>query len=106
MAGGYSKICVMPDTNPIIDNSELVDFIINQTLSLPVAIHPIGAITKGLEGSDLAEIGSMFNAGAVAISDSNKPLMNAQVARFAMEYAKMFNIPFINVEEVPLVYGK
>tara|TARA_B100001123_G_scaffold431545_1_gene553164 strand:- start:3043 stop:4347 length:1305 start_codon:yes stop_codon:yes gene_type:complete len=104
LAGGYSKICIMPDTNPIIDNSELVNFIVNQTSSLPVNIYPIGAITKRLEGVDLAEIGSMFNAGAVAISDSNKPLMNAQVARFAMEYAKMFNIPFINhPEDINLV---
>ena len=104
LAGGYSKICVMPDTNPIIDNLELIDFIINQTSSLPVNIYPIGAITKGLKGIDLAELGSMINAGAVAISDANNPLMNGQVARFAMEYAKMFNVPFINhPEDVNLI---
>ena len=104
LAGGYSKICIMPDTNPIIDSSELVDFIKGQTSSLPVNIYPIGAITKGLKGVDLAEIGSMINSGAIAISDSKNPLMNAQVARFAMEYAKMFNVPFINhPEDINLV---
>ena len=99
LAGGYSKICVMPDNNPVIDNAELIESIINQASSLPVSIHPIGAITKGLKGSDLAELGSMITAGAVAISDAGKPLMNGQVARFAMEYAKMFNVPFINHPE-------
>ena len=99
LAGGYSKVCLMPNTDPVIDNSELVKFIFNESKDLPIEIYPIGAITKGLEGKDLAEIGSMYNAGIVALSDGKNPVMNGQVARYAIEYAKMFNIPFINHPE-------
>ena len=96
LSGGYSRVCVMPNTSPIIDTPELVDFIIDESTKLPVDIYPIGSITKKLEGIELAEIGSMVNAGAVAISDAYSPIMNAQVMRYALEYARMFNIPVIN----------
>ena len=96
LAGGYSQICVMPDTDPVIDNPELVKFILNEAIDLPINLHPIGAITKKLNGLDIAELGLMIETGAVAISDANKPIMNSQVARYAMEYAKMFGVPFIN----------
>ena len=99
MAGGYSKVCLMPDTNPIIDDPELVKFINNESKGLPITIYPIGAITKELKGQDLAELGLMHNAGAVALSNGKKTIMNGQVARYAMEYTKMFNIPFINHPE-------
>jgi len=99
LSGGYSKICIMPDTNPVIDNPELINFIFDQSNSLPVQIYPIGAITKNLNGIDIAELGSMINAGAIAISDASNSLMNSQVARYAIEYAKMFNVPFINHPE-------
>lgn len=96
LSGGYSKVCIMPDTKPIIDNPELIDFIIDEAYDLPIDIYPIGSITKKLEGIELAEIGSMVHSGAVAISDAYFPVMNAQVMRYALEYAKMFNIPVIN----------
>tara|TARA_Y100001970_G_scaffold26569_1_gene32028 strand:- start:2219 stop:3511 length:1293 start_codon:yes stop_codon:yes gene_type:complete len=99
LSGGYSKVCIMPDTNPIIDNSELIQFILNQSSKLPVNIHPIGAITKGLDGIDIAELGSMINCGAIAISDAKNTVMNSQVARYAIEYTKMFGVPFINHPE-------
>lgn len=99
LSGGYSKVCVMPDTDPIIDNPELIQFILNQSYELPINIHPIGAITKNLDGINIAELGSMINCGAVAISDAKNTVMNSQVARYAIEYAKMFNIPFINHPE-------
>jgi len=96
LSGGYSKVCVMPNTKPIIDTPELVEFIIDETKKLAIDIYPIGSITKKLEGIELAEVGSMVNSGAVAISDANFPLMNGQVMRYALEYARMFNIPVIN----------
>jgi len=96
LSGGYSKICVMPNTDPVIDKPELVDFIIDEARKLPIDIYPIGSITKKLEGIELAEVGSMVNSGAVAISDAYFPVMNAQVMRYALEYARMFNIPVIN----------
>ena len=96
LSGGYSRVCVMPNTSPIIDTPELVDFIIDESTKLPIDIYPIGSITKKLKGIELAEIGSMVNSGAVAISDAYFPIMNAQVMRYALEYARMFNIPVIN----------
>ena len=99
LAGGYSKICIMPNTNPVLDSPELIDFIIDKSSSLPIDIYPIGAITKNLGGTELSELGSMVKSGAVAISDANSPLMNAQVLRYALEYSKMFNIPVINHPE-------
>ena len=99
LAGGYTKVCLMPNTSPVIDNSELVDYINNESENLPLSILPIGAVTKGLKGQDIAEIGSMYNSGIVAISDGKNAIMNAQVARYAIEYSKMFNIPFINHPE-------
>jgi len=104
LAGGYSRVCVMPDTDPIIDNAELVNFIYDQASSLPIKIYPIGAITKQLQGNEISELGSMIEVGAVAISDSKFPIMNGQVMRYAMEYAKMFNVPIINhPEDINLV---
>lgn len=99
LAGGYTKVCLMPDTSPVIDNSELVDYINNESENLPLSILPIGAVTKGLKGQDIAEIGLMYNSGIVAISDGKNAIMNGQVARYAIEYSKMFNIPFINHPE-------
>ena len=96
LSGGYSKVCIMPNTNPVIDTPELVDLIIDEAKKLPIDIYPIGSITKKLEGTELAEIGSMVNSGAVAISDASFPIMNGQVMRYALEYAKMFNVPVIN----------
>ena len=96
LSGGYSKICIMPNTNPVIDKPELIECILDEASSLPIDIYPIGAITKKLEGIELAEIGSMVNSGAVAISDAYSPIMNSQVMRYALEYAKMFDIPVIN----------
>ncbi len=97
--GGFTRVCTMPNTSPVIDSPELVKFIINKSKELPVYIYPIGAITKGQKGMELAEIGEMVEAGAVAISDDGIPLKNSQLLRFALEYAKKFNIPVINHAE-------
>jgi len=97
--GGFTRVCTMPNTNPVIDNPELVKYIINKSISLPIYIHPIGAITKGQKGIELAEIGSMVNAGAIGISDDGVPIKNSQILRIALEYSKKYNIPVINHAE-------
>ena len=89
----------MPNTNPVIDTPELVRHLIEKSSSLPIFIYPIGAITKGQKGLELSEIGKMVDAGAVAISDDGLPVRNSQILRFALEYAKKFNIPVINHAE-------
>jgi dihydroorotase len=95
-AGGFTTVCCMPNTNPVIDNQGVVEFVISEARkSALINVFPIGAITKGLKGEELAEIGDMQNAGIVAISDDGKGVMNADLMRRALEYASMFNLPVI-----------
>ena len=101
---GFTRVCVMPNTKPVVDSPELVKYIIDKSSSLPIFIYPIGAITKGQKGKELSEIGSMVSEGAVAISDDGIPVVNAQVLRMALEYSNIFNIPVINhAEDLSLV---
>ena len=97
--GGYTRVCTMPNTNPVIDNPELIHYIIDESQKTPIYIHPIGAITKKQKGVELSEIGEMVSAGAVAISDDGIPVKNSQLMRYALEYAQKFNIPVINHAE-------
>ncbi len=96
-AGGFTSICPMPNTSPVNDNATVTSYIIDRARKHAVVnVFPIGAITKGSLGEELASIGSMKNAGAVAISDDGRPVMNARVMRRAMETAKSFGIPVID----------
>jgi dihydroorotase len=97
--GGFTRVCVMPNTNPPLDSPESINFIIEKSINLPVKIFPIGSITQGQRGDQLTEIGEMVSAGAVAISDDGLPVQNGQVLRYAYEYAKKFGIPVINHAE-------
>ncbi len=99
LAGGFTTVCVMPNTNPVIDSPESVRYIIDKSAALPVKIRPIGAITEGQLGTQLAEIGDMVDAGAVAVSDDGVPLVNGQMMRYALEYSRMLGIPVINHAE-------
>mgnify|MGYP001163558518 FL=1 len=99
MAGGYTEVCIMPNTNPVLDNPESIRFIKDKAKHLPIRISPIGAITIGQKGKELAEIGEMVDAGAVAISDDGIPLMDGQMLRLAIEYSKKYDIPVINHAE-------
>jgi len=94
-AGGFTGTCPMPNTNPVIDNQGMVKFILDKSRDLLVDVYPIGAITKGQEGIELADIGDMVKAGAVAISDDGFHVKNTEVMRHGLEYAKMFGIPVI-----------
>ena len=99
MVGGFTRVCVMPNTNPPLDSPESIRFILEKSKDLCIQIYPIGAITKGQKGKEITEIGEMVSAGAVAISDDGLPVQNGQVMRYAVEYAKMFDIPVINHAE-------
>ena len=99
LAGGFTRVCTMPNTVPTIDTPELINYTIEQAEKLPIHIHPIGAITKGQAGSELSEMGLMFKAGAVAFSDDGLPIQNGLVMRKALEYSKMFGVPIINHAE-------
>ena len=96
-AGGFTSICPMPNTAPVNDSATVTAYIIEKARNHAVVnVFPIGAITKGSLGEELAAIGSMRNAGAVAISDDGRPVMNARVMRRAMEFARSFGMPVIN----------
>jgi dihydroorotase len=96
-AGGFTSICCMPNTLPVNDNATVTSYIIERARhNAVVNVFPIGAITKNSAGEQLAAIGSMKNAGIVAISDDGQPVMNARVMRRAMQMAKSFNLPIID----------
>jgi dihydroorotase len=96
-AGGFTTICCMPNTSPVNDSATVTSYIVQRAREVsPVNVFPIGAITKGSKGEELAAIGSMHAAGIVAISDDGRPVMNARVMRRAMEQARSLNIPVID----------
>ncbi len=96
-AGGFTSICPMPNTAPVNDSPTVTTYIIEKARRHAVVnVFPIGAITRGSKGEELAAIGSMRQAGAVAISDDGRPVMNAQLMRRAMEFARSFHMPVIN----------
>lgn len=80
--GGFTSIACMPNTNPVIDNESIVRYVIDKARREAVVnVYPIGAITKGLQGNELAEMGRMKAAGIVAVSDDGRPVMQASVMR-------------------------
>jgi dihydroorotase len=96
-AGGFTSICPMPNTSPVNDNPTVTSYIIERAHRTSIVnVFPIGAITKNSAGEELAAIGSMKQAGIVAISDDGRPVMNARVMRRAMETAHSFGIPLID----------
>ena len=96
-AGGFTTICCMPNTMPVNDSATVTIYIIERARRHAVVnVFPIGAITKGSKGEELAAISSMVAAGAVAISDDGRPVMNSRVMRRAMEGASALEIPVID----------
>lgn len=97
VAGGFTSVCCMPNTQPVNDSRSITEFILAQAAAAGKArVFPIGAITKGSKGKELAEIGELFDAGCVAVSDDGVPVMNSLVMRRAMEYASAFRLPVID----------
>jgi len=107
LAGGFTSIACMPNTKPVNDNQSVTDFILDKARKEGVVnVYPIGAITKGLKGEELAEIGELKSSGVVAITDDGKPVMNSELMRRGMEYASMFDLPVIShCEDLKLSEG-
>ncbi|MBS1876716.1 MAG: dihydroorotase [Acidobacteria bacterium] len=106
-AGGFTTICAMPNTSPVNDSATVTSYIVERARRHAIVkVLPIGAITKNSAGEELAGIGSMKNAGIVAISDDGKPVMNARLMRRAMEVAGSLGLPVINhCEDLTLSAG-
>ena len=97
LAGGFTSIACMPNTKPVNDNQSVTDFILDKARKDGVVnVYPVGAISKGLKGEELSEIGELKSAGVVAITDDGKPVMNSELMRRAMEYASMFDLPVLS----------
>lgn len=95
--GGFTTICCMPNTDPVIDSEILVEYIkMKAKRDGVVHVLPIGAITKGQKGEELANIGQMANAGACAISEDGKSVLSSGLLKTAMNYANMFQIPVLS----------
>ena len=105
--GGFTQVCCMPNTDPIMDNKVVVSYVKNKAKEVGACkVHPIGAITKGEKGEQLANIGEMKKAGAVAISDDGVAVKSARIMRLAMEYASGFDmICLCHCEDKELVDG-
>jgi dihydroorotase len=97
VAGGWASICAMPNTDPINDNPAVTRFIIEQGQAANLAnVFPIGAVTKGSGGKELAEMGEMKSAGIVAVSDDGRPVPSSGMMRRAMEYARGFDLTVVD----------
>lgn len=107
VAGGFTTVCAMPNTHPVNDNAAVTRFVIEQAERANLAnVLPIGAVTKNSEGTELAEMGEMKEAGIVAVSDDGRPIPTAAMMRRAMEYARGFDLPVIDhCEEKSLARG-
>ncbi len=107
VVGGFTSIVCMPNTEPVNDTATVTQFIREQARKAGlVNIFPTGAITKGLLGKELAEIGEMVKAGVVAVTDDGNPVENNQIMRRALEYAKIFDVPvFDHCEDRSLAAG-
>ena len=97
VAGGWTSVCAMPNTDPINDNPAVTSFIVEQAVGARLAnVFPIGAITKGSNGAELAEMGEMLRAGIVAVSDDGRPVPSTGMMRRAMEYARGFDLTVVD----------
>ncbi|MFB0517431.1 MAG: dihydroorotase [Candidatus Neomarinimicrobiota bacterium] len=99
LAGGFTRVCVMPNTDPPIDDPEGIHFVLERSEGLPVTIYPIGTVTKGQDGNELAELLEMRAAGALAFSDDGLPIQNGEVLRRALRYVRELGVPIINHAE-------
>ncbi|MCA1621983.1 MAG: dihydroorotase [Acidobacteria bacterium] len=93
VAGGFTSVCAMPNTDPVNDNPAVTSFLVEQALAAGFAnVFPVGAITKGSKGEELAEMGEMKRAGIVAVTDDGHPVPSPGLMRRAMEYARGFDL--------------
>ena len=99
LAGGFTQVCTMANTNPVIDSPEHIHYIVSKSQKLPIDIFPIGAVSKGMKGEELTEMLLMQKNGAIAFSDDGVPIQNAQFMKLALTYSKMLNVPIMNHAE-------
>ncbi|OGG05773.1 MAG: dihydroorotase [Candidatus Glassbacteria bacterium RIFCSPLOWO2_12_FULL_58_11] len=106
VAGGFTALGVMPNTDPVTDNQAAIGYIIREAIRAGNSrVYPVGAITKGIKGESLAEMGAMLDAGAVAFTDDGHCVASAEVMRKALTYSLIFGVPMIQHCEDPTLVG-
>lgn len=107
VSGGFTSVCCMPNTKPVIDNKAIVSYIINKAKNEGFCnVFPVGSITYGLSGERMSEMGELKESGCVAVSDDGKPVNNPELMRRALEYARGIGIMVIShAEDLELVGG-
>lgn len=106
VAGGFTTVCCMPNTKPALDNEAQIEFVLRESERVGLAnVYPVGAITKGREGKELAEIGSMHERGAIAFSDDGVGVADASVMRKVLQYTRMFDALIMQHCEEPTLSG-
>ena len=104
-AGGFVAVCAMPESDPVVDNQAMIGFLLEQAGEHPVTLMPVGAVTRGMQGERLADIGEMAQAGAVAISEGNTGLATAAAVRGALSYTMMFDLPLFSMPQARSLTG-
>ena len=103
--GGFTTVCAMPNTNPAVDTAAVVEFVLRKaSQEAAVRVLPIGCITKGSRGHELAQMGELAEAGVVGFSDDGNPLADANLMRQALSYSAAFGLPIINHCEQPELF--
>ena len=98
--GGFTAVCAMPNTNPVNDCRQVTEYILKKAQAADTArVYPVAAISQGLKGDGLCEFGELKEAGVIALSDDGNPVMNSQLMRRALEYAKGFGLLVISHSE-------
>src|SRR5690242_5424966 len=107
LAGGFTSVACMPNTEPALDSQAGAEFVYLQARRAGNAnVYPIGAITKGRQGAELAEMGGLVQGGAVAFTDDDSPIVSAEIMRRALEYSRMFDKPILShCEDLDLTRG-
>jgi dihydroorotase len=105
--GGFTAVCTMPNTNPVNDCRQVTEYILKKAQAADTArVYPVAAISQGLKGDGLCEYGELKEAGVIALSDDGNPVMNSQLMRRALEYAKGFGLLIIShCEDLDLAAG-
>ena len=95
--GGFTTICCMPNTNPPLDNQATIDYVKSKAATEGIVrVLPIGCVSKGRKGEELAEIGELASAGVIGFSDDGEPVINSRLMRQALEYSRTFGLPIID----------
>ena len=107
VAGGFTAVCAMPNTVPANDNTSVTELMLARAAAAGLArVYPVGAVTKGRKGEELAEYGELKAAGCVALSDDGSPVMSSSMMRRALEYSRAFGLPLAVHEEDLHLVGK